>query len=39
MYLNKEKIIYGVYQEERVFKKVLNNSNQASNKKRKLERK
>jgi hypothetical protein len=31
-----EKITYEVYQEERVFKKVLENSNKKASKKRKL---
>ena len=35
-YLRKEKIIYEIYQEERVFKRVLENSSKESRKKRKL---
>ncbi len=35
-YLDKEKITYEIYQEERVFKRVQENSNQESRKKRKL---
>ena len=35
-YLNKERINYEIYQEERVFKRVLESSNQESRKKRKL---
>jgi hypothetical protein len=38
-YLDKERITYEIYQEERVFKRVLQNSNQESSKKRKLETK
>jgi hypothetical protein len=34
-YLDKERIIYEVYQEERVFKRMQENSNQESSKKRK----
>jgi len=36
-YLEKEKITYEIYQEERVFKRVIESSNQESSKKRKLE--
>ena len=36
-YLGKEKITYEIYQEERVFKRVIESSNQESSKKRKLE--
>ena len=36
-YLDKEKITYEIYQEERVFKRVIESSNQESSKKRKLE--
>ena len=36
-YLDKEKITYEIYQEEKVFKRVLESSNQESSKKRKLE--
>jgi hypothetical protein len=35
-YLRKEKIIYEIYKEERVFKRVLENSSKESRKKRKL---
>jgi hypothetical protein len=35
-YLDQEKITYEVYQEERVFKRLQENSNQESRKKRKL---
>ena len=35
-YLDKEKITYEIYQEERVFKRAQENSNQESRKKRKL---
>ena len=35
-YLDKEKITYEVYQEERVFKRVLDSSKQESSKKRKF---
>jgi hypothetical protein len=35
-YLDKERIIYEIYQEERVFKRMHENSNQESIKKRKL---
>jgi len=35
-YLDKERIIYEIYQEERVFKRVLENSSKESRKKRKL---
>ena len=35
-YLDKERIIYEIYQEERVFKRMQENSNQKSRKKRKL---
>ena len=35
-YLNKERITYEVYQEERVFKRMYENSNQESSKKRNL---
>lgn len=35
-YLNKERITYEIYQEERVIKRVLENSNQELRKKRKL---
>ena len=36
-YLDQEKITYEIYQEERVFKRVIESSNQESSKKRKLE--
>ena len=36
-YLDKERITYEIYQEERVFKRVIESSNQESSKKRKLE--
>jgi hypothetical protein len=36
-YLEKEKITYEIYQEERFFKRVIESSNQESSKKRKLE--
>ena len=36
-YLDKEKITYEIYQEERLFKRMLESSNQESSKKRKLE--
>jgi hypothetical protein len=35
-YLDKERITYEIYQEERVFKRVLENSSKESRKKRKL---
>ena len=35
-YLRKERITYEIYQEERVFKRVLENSSKESRKKRKL---
>ena len=35
-YLKKERITYEIYQEERVFKRVLENSSKESRKKRKL---
>ena len=35
-YLRKERITYEIYQEERVFKRVLENSSEESRKKRKL---
>ena len=35
-YLKKERITYEIYQEERVFKRVLENSGKKSRKKRKL---
>jgi len=35
-YLNKERITYEIYQEERGFKRLQENSNQESRKKRKL---
>src|SRR6185369_1649110 len=35
-YLDQEKITYEIYQEERVFKRVIESSNQESSKKRKI---
>jgi hypothetical protein len=35
-YLDKERITYEIYQEERVIKRIWENSNQGSNKKRKV---
>jgi hypothetical protein len=36
VYLDKERITYEIYQEERVIKRIWENSNQGSNKKRKV---